>query len=364
VNQEHLDAEVVAGWAEGSLDPEVRAAAEAHAADCMRCQAVLAAMVRTEPLADVRPSPAWFNAPVRWIVPFAAAAAALTLWVVVSQDARAPAVQQAASRTAETDALAERAAAPIEPAAPQAAPAQPAQARTREAQAADRELPPRAPAAFAVDPARKQAEPKSVPTAAADTAVTQTRVDELRREALTGGRSTPPVSRPAPAPPPPAQSIQQAQSAQQAQSIQQALPQVQITPENAEVVGRRGVAAQSPAIITSREFSSPDSGSRWRLGTSGAIQRSADAGKTWVAQASGVATDLIAASAPSNIVCWIVGRSGVVLLSTDAATWRRLPFPEATDLREVTATDARTASVTTVDGRVFHTSDGGFTWAR
>jgi hypothetical protein len=330
VNQEHLDAEVVAGWAEGSLDPKVRAAAEAHAADCMRCQAVLAAMVRTEPLADARPRPAWFSAPLRWIVPFAAAAAALTLWVVVSQDAKAPAVQQVASRTAEIDALAERAAAPTGPAAPQPAPAQPAPARTREAQAADRESPPRAPAAFAVDPARKQAEPKTQPTAAADTAVTQAqqqpRVEEPRRDAVTGGQK--------------------------------------IAPENVEVLGRRAVAAQSPPVSPLPEFASPDSGSRWRLGASGAIQRSADAGKTWVAQASGVATDLIAASAPSNTVCWIVGRSGVVLLSTDAATWRRLPFPEATDLREVTATDARTASVTTVDGRVFHTSDGGFTWAR
>jgi hypothetical protein len=318
----------------------------------MRCQAVLAAMVRTEPLADVRPRPAWFSAPLRWIVPFAAAAAALTLWVVVSQDAKAPAVQQVASRTAETDALAERAAAPTGPAAPQPAPAQPAQARTREAQAAERESPPRAPAAFAVDPARKQPEPKTLPTAAADTAVTEAQ----RRDALTGGRSTPPASRPAPAPPPPAQSARQAQSTQQAQ------PQVQAKSENVEVLGRPAVAAQSPPVIPLPEFASPDSGSRWRLGASGAIQRSADAGKTWVAQASGVATDLIAASAPSNTVCWIVGRSGVVLLSTDAATWRRLPFPEATDLGAVTATDARTASVTTVDGRVFHTSDGGATW--
>jgi hypothetical protein len=35
-----------------------------------------------------------------------------------------------------------------------------------------------------------------------------------------------------------------------------------------------------------------------------------------------------------------------------------------TDLSSVRATDARTASISTVDGRTFSTSDGGVTWSR
>jgi photosystem II stability/assembly factor-like uncharacterized protein len=62
-------------------------------------------------------------------------------------------------------------------------------------------------------------------------------------------------------------------------------------------------------------------------------------------------------------VCWLVGRAGTVLLSTDGATWQLRPFPEGADLVAVRATDANNASVTTVDGRRFSTADGGLTWA-
>ena len=45
----------------------------------------------------------------------------------------------------------------------------------------------------------------------------------------------------------------------------------------------------------------------------------------------------------------------MVLLTTDALAFTRLPFPEQVDLILVTAKDARVAAVTTVDGRVFET---------
>ena len=67
-------------------------------------------------------------------------------------------------------------------------------------------------------------------------------------------------------------------------------------------------------------------------------------------------------SAPSSDVCWLVGNAGVVLLTTDALAFRRLPFPEQVDLILVIAKDARVAAVTTVDGRVFETVDAGLTW--
>ena len=57
-------------------------------------------------------------------------------------------------------------------------------------------------------------------------------------------------------------------------------------------------------------------------------------------------------------------RRGVVLVTTDARTFTRVPFPEPVDLAMVTASGPRAASVTTADGRVFETSDAGLTWRR
>ena len=52
-----------------------------------------------------------------------------------------------------------------------------------------------------------------------------------------------------------------------------------------------------------------------------------------------------------------------MLLSVDGTTWQLRPFPEKIDLVAVQATDAKTATVTTSDGRRFSTTDGGATWS-
>ena len=78
---ECLDAAVVAGWFDGTLSHAERTAVEAHAATCSRCQATIAALVRTD-----RPAPrAWWRAPaVQWLVPVAVAgAASLIIWIAV-----------------------------------------------------------------------------------------------------------------------------------------------------------------------------------------------------------------------------------------------------------------------------------------
>jgi hypothetical protein len=167
--------------------------------------------------------------------------------------------------------------------------------------------------------------------------------------------------------PPPSQAQTQTQTPAQIQEQTQIQSKTRMVPASppAEIqaVGRAvGQTGAGGGAFGVREFASPDLAARWRLGAKGTIHRSIDAGQTWVAQASEVTTELLSASAPTANICWIVGRAGVVLLSTDGATWRRVPFPELVDLRSVTATDARTASVTTADGRVFRTTDGGIAW--
>ena len=103
---------------------------------------------------------------------------------------------------------------------------------------------------------------------------------------------------------------------------------------------------------------------RFRLMPGGGVQRSADGGATWRTEVTGAMETLTAGASPSPSVCWLIGPSGTVLLSIDGRSWRRLAFPEAVDLRLVTATDSETATVTTVDGRAFVTTDGGQTWSR
>lgn len=344
MTKDHLDADVVAAWADGSLDPHARAAAEAHAADCTRCQAVLAAMVRTEPEA-VRPGRGWLAA--RWLVPLATAAVAVALWVALSMDVLAPGRAPQVLRQqdpATPDAAGARAATSPAPIAPP----QPVQAakRLEESDASTRQRGGRAEPLASSEPQRRSDKPDAL----AETVI----VDQLRRDALTG---RPPATPPSAAPSPPPASAAAAPSAPPAAKPEAAAEQAQFR-------AMTSVTTQSPALSTLREFASPDFSTRWRIGPGGAIHRSVDAGKIWVAQASGVTSDLMAASAPSNRVCWVVGRAGVVLLSTDGSTWRRVAFPEPVDLQGVTASDARTASVTTSDGRTFRTTDAGGSWQR
>ncbi len=104
---------------------------------------------------------------------------------------------------------------------------------------------------------------------------------------------------------------------------------------------------------------------RWRVVEGRTVQRSPDAGATWsnhYTAASGVF--LTAGTAPSSTVCWLVGRAGAIMVTRDGASWQRVTLPEVADLASVTAPDARTAIVTTVDGRRFATTDGGRTWTR
>ena len=81
------------------------------------------------------------------------------------------------------------------------------------------------------------------------------------------------------------------------------------------------------------------------------------------ALADGARVVLTAGSSPSPAVCWLVGREGVVLITTDEGrSWQRVPFPQAIDLISIRASDGTTAAVVGADGRSFTTSDRGVTW--
>ena len=81
-------------------------------------------------------------------------------------------------------------------------------------------------------------------------------------------------------------------------------------------------------------------------------------------QPSGVLVDLLTGSATSERVCWIVGRAGAILLTTDGgAHWKLLSSPLKEDLGGIRAADALHAAIWNARGtKYFATGDGGLTW--
>jgi hypothetical protein len=308
-----LDAETLAAWAEGRLSGRAWQMAESHAADCPRCQSLLGAMARAEPGLS---QGAAHSAPrlwLKWAMPLAAAAAVLlVVWinrpgpidVPSSESARRAQDLPDSKAAASTDAkAATQLAARLDE-----APAQPSEQRQ-----ADRQRAKEAPTAAAspkletdrLNLSKNLAAPPSAPAAAAPAAPTAAKKDVDRFERAAALRDT-----------------------------------------------KRG------AIINSA-----DGKTAWRV-RGATVEHSTDAGATWRAAPTGMDLDLTGGSAPAATVCWLIGPRGVVLLSIDGVTWRRLPFPDVTDLSAIQATDARNATVTTADGRTFATTDGGATWVR
>lgn len=332
----------VAAYAEGGLDADERARFEAHAASCERCLVVLGALVLAlEPAAaeaaagsavagarvgSEGPAAWWRNWRVRWVVPVAAAATAVAIYVAVDRDTAILPVPSSPSEVSapSLDATAEYR---VPPAA-----TEPLAEVPRER--SQRELPTGSPP------------PAAAPRSKAPLEVAAKREAEFAGAAPPAAPASPPLSLEAGrsevegAPPPEA-----------AQLVQERDARNEIEPV------RAGLAA--PVRDEARV---PGGRRAWRVGVGGAIERSDDAGATWTAQASGVGTDLLAVAAPTPDTVWAVGRRGVVLHARDGVTWRRVPFPDAVDLVAVEAATAR-ITVTAADGRRWTTTDGGASWA-
>ena len=104
----------------------------------------------------------------------------------------------------------------------------------------------------------------------------------------------------------------------------------------------------------------------WRVGKSGRIEQSTDAGANWTRQKSGVKVTLDAGSAPSAAVCWVFGRSGTLLQTVDGGGhWTKLNSPIVGDIGGIISVDAMHATIWDTDKKNnFMTTDGGATWAR
>jgi hypothetical protein len=133
----------------------------------------------------------------------------------------------------------------------------------------------------------------------------------------------------------------------------------------ARVAGAGGRGAGGGAQRVAQESATAPRGPiRWRVSNAGVVTKSEDGGKTWATMAVDAPATLTSGAAPSASVCWLIGRAGTVLVSVDGVTFRRVTFPEAVDLRSVTAIDARQATISTSAGVVYATTDGGLTWKK
>ena len=128
---------------------------------------------------------------------------------------------------------------------------------------------------------------------------------------------------------------------------------------NAGVQSSRDLLPEGGVIIVSGS-----DGYSWRVWSQGKIEFSYDSSHTWEVQKSGVTTDLLAGTSPSGKVCWVVGKAGTVLLTTDKGKhWKQLASPTKEDLVGAYAEDAKRASVWTGSHKQsFETNDGGATW--
>jgi photosystem II stability/assembly factor-like uncharacterized protein len=123
---------------------------------------------------------------------------------------------------------------------------------------------------------------------------------------------------------------------------------------------KSNVADDSKIIVT------PGGTALWRLRAAGIIERSEDRGLTWSRQESGTTRDLVAGSAPSEVVCWIIGNPRTILRTTDGGGhWEKVAAPRGADVVGIRATDALQAALLDSAGRAkFVTSDGGVNWER
>lgn len=336
----HVDAERLAAWADRSLPAEAAAEVELHLSNCDRCQEVLAAFIRSEPVPAAVIIPFWRRRPVQWSAAGLAAAAAVVAIVSIDQSAvvPTPAATMASAPAGQ------------QPAPPVPPPATPPAADSSSAVAAP--APPQR--------SRKAQPPKGQVGVAASPAASATPVAQ---ESVTVTAAAPVASPGATAARPAVVQQLPAMAEATADRMIVASPPIEIVaPEPSASAFRAVGTGRGGGALESR--SRPPGSVRWRILGGTLIQRSIDAGENWTTLRVDPQVDarLVAGAAVSPSVCWIVGRDGLVLVTTDGERFRRVSIPETVHLVSVKPESGLRATVFTTDGRKFVTTDGGASW--
>ena len=336
-----VDGETLAAWVEGALPLASAASVENHLADCARCQALLATFVRAEPPVAVGTSSSasrWWH--LRWLVPLATAATAVALWV------RVPSPPD--DSTTAVPSIAEQERVDVSP------------SNSTPPQGSFATLPP---PRQSIDPVNRETD------RVAGMRVGQDAVANPPEEAKEAAGRRPDVSERilivggAPAATTPVAPVEQKPKAVTERATADDQERRQRSESSAPAAPAAQVAALSRDLAAMAVIVSPDVAIRWRIVEGSSIERSSDAGATWSRVAVAPGGTFVAGHAPSAFVAWVVGRAGAIRVTTDGTRFESVSFPEAIDLVSVIAIDERQATVTTVDGRRFSTSDRGVTWA-
>ena len=400
----HVDAERLAAWSARTLPIEEMHAIDAHLSSCDRCQQMLAVFARIEPAPAPAPS-LWQRWRLAWIIPATAAAAATLTWI--AWPGRVP-TQPAATTTIAQAEPAQRVIVAPEPQIGLAHPATPAAAdaqKTEVGKMADARAETRDQTATASKPTANTARTGQQGQAGAappPAAIAPPPVVAASPPPPPPPPATPPPPPPPPKPvPPPTSStvsglpaVTVLPPAAMTESIQTAVIYTFSSADPKTVAadasragggagrggagggggggrggggaagGVAGGAIAPPAVF--RQSAVAGAVVRWRILSSGVVERSIDDGATWTAVPLNLEPParVTRGAAPTPSACWLIGPRGLVLLSIDNQRFERVKFPEDVDLTAISANDARTARATTADGRVFVTADGGVTWKR
>lgn len=413
-----VDAERLAAWSSGTLSAAEAAGIERHLSNCARCQAMLAVFTRIEPAPAVV-VPFWQRWSAKVLVPIAAAAALVLAWVAwptsdTSDTTRAPAQTLARSEAVAppaltspppaADASLEKRAAGQQGEAATSAKLTPAGGRATGFVTSDPAATPAQSKTFA-DSARaanrgslpQPVTPSPMPTPASPAPRVLTPTPIPTPTPIAVARATPkpepppPPAAPATMPPPPAATptgLPRSSIGLATGAVRQSAAETQTLAAAATVVvAEFGVPNPTDSLTTSTATRSAGGGRaagaaggrggggrggattiaistpvRYRILATGIVERSETGGASWERIVIEPPAFLTAGVAPSSTVCWLIGRGGVILLSTDGVRFTRVRFPDTSDLTSIRAADARTATVTTTDGRTFATADGGTTW--
>ncbi|HXT71605.1 MAG TPA: hypothetical protein VN700_17745 [Vicinamibacterales bacterium] len=407
-----LDAETLAAWSDDGVDADRAREIEMHVASCTRCQEMSAAFFRTEeaaatPAAATTVLPFKRNRLMYWLPIAAGIAATVVVWLNLPQR-ETPAADLTLSKAAPAEAPAS--ASPTAGGFGRAQPQQGQSSAAAGAGAANRQLAEQksvqrldqlTAAQLRKERVAKPAAPAPVKPDAAPIQPPAGRVGGVVG-GVAGGLAAaapppPPVIAPPPTPTPTpavtaaAPIIVPTQNAQTRAASESFAFRAGVEPRvvaefssNDQALsltlsrvagggagagggrggggaGRGGGRGGAPAMVVA-DASKAEGVAHWRILATGAVERSPDR-MVWTA----IAIDpppqgLAAGAAPFPNVCWLAGKGGLVLLSTDGRTFTRVTAPTDADLDAVAASNALQATVRTIDGRTFITTNGGKTW--
>ena len=337
---ECADAAIVAAFVERELSAAERSRWEAHFAGCAYCTAVLGAAARAgQELPQPETSRArWWAIPLTGTIAAAALAALFLHLHSLTQTTPSPAIVAESARTDELASVDKRAA-NLQENAPATLPSAPQMLALNEPVA--REAPAAAPGNVEARDAQQKNSTSAGPRAKADQ-----QAAAISERAI--GDATSALERPV------------AKKELYGTAIGGAGTASENSPVNLPARSSATLDQATASVVSPIEIRSADGSGVWQIGRGGSISRRV--ATSWEAESSGVASDLIAGSAASSDICWVVGRGGVILRTTDGEHWEKLAPPTTSDFAGVVAQSATSAIVTASDGRRFATIDGGVSW--